>query len=317
MVAMNVWPTDGAAGSVANEARWRAMARYWVPTGVVADNAGGMAPSLNGTSLTVRSGVAWVDGHFCELTSDQVLTVTANGIAVVRFDPAANTAELLYRDGITAPAQSPTGTFELLIAKITASVLTDARPLLRNNSPTVFASAAGRTAGWVGTPQPGQLSVRGDAPPGIVNEVFAVNAWQPQQAPVAAGYYKSGAPSAVSPPNDVDLTAALGGRSWPFPVIVVCQLVQWAGFATQQATIDYMAYSNAAVSGGAGGALFAGGARGIVVPGAQWSSGYALGITVPLGTGGGFHLASRVTWTGGGAGVYHQAFLAWQVIPTP
>jgi len=78
-----------------------------------------------------------------------------------------------------------------------------------------------------------------------------------------------------------------------------------------------MAYSNAAVGGGAGGALFAGGARGIVVPGAQWSSGYALGITVPLGTGGGFHLASRVTWTGGGAGVYHQAFLAWQVIPTP
>ena len=129
MVALNVWPTDAADGSVANEARWRKMGRVWASSGVV--NTGGkLAPSLAGTALTVADGAAWVDGHYAELLGSQVLTVTANGIAVVRFDPAANTAELVYRDGVSTPAQSPTGVYELLIAQITGSALVDKRVVL-------------------------------------------------------------------------------------------------------------------------------------------------------------------------------------------
>lgn len=129
MVAMNVWPTDAADGSVANEARWRKMGRHWAPTGICPGVGGDMKPSLAGTNLTIQAGAAWVDGHFCELLGSQVLTVTANGLAVVRFDPAANTAELLYRDGVSVPAQSPTGTFEMPVALITGSVLKDRRPV--------------------------------------------------------------------------------------------------------------------------------------------------------------------------------------------
>lgn len=129
MVAMNVWPTDGAAGSVATEARWRSMGRVWAPSAVVAGAGGEMAPSLAFPNLTVQSGAAWVDGHYTELTSNQVLTATANGLAVIRFDPAANTADLIWRDAVSVPAQSPTGTWELPIAKTVASVLTDLRIL--------------------------------------------------------------------------------------------------------------------------------------------------------------------------------------------
>jgi hypothetical protein len=129
MVAMNVWPTDAADGSVANEARWRKMGRVWAPSGVVPGQGGEMAPSLAGTNLTIAAGAAWVDGHYCELLGDQVLTTTANGLAVVRFDPAANSAELLYLDGATVPTQSPTGTWELPIAKIVASAMTDVRQM--------------------------------------------------------------------------------------------------------------------------------------------------------------------------------------------
>jgi hypothetical protein len=127
MVMMSVWPTDAADGSVASEARWRKMARTWAPSGVVAGQGGEMAPSLAGTNLTVRSGACWVDGHYCELGGDQVLTVTANGLAVVRFDPAANSAELIYRDGATTPNQNPTGTWEQPIAKLAGSALSDQR----------------------------------------------------------------------------------------------------------------------------------------------------------------------------------------------
>jgi hypothetical protein len=57
-----------------------------------------------------------------------VLTVTANGLTVVRFDPAANTADLIYRDGATTPNQSPTGIWETPIAQIVGSALRDVRP---------------------------------------------------------------------------------------------------------------------------------------------------------------------------------------------
>jgi hypothetical protein len=123
MVAMSVWPTDGADGSVASEARWRKMGRLWAPSGI----AGNMTPTLAYPNLTIQPGAAWVDGHYAELASSQVLTATTNGLAVVRFDPAANTAELLWRDGVSVPAQSPTGVWELPIAKTVGGVLTDLR----------------------------------------------------------------------------------------------------------------------------------------------------------------------------------------------
>ncbi len=130
MSALSVWPTDALDGSVANEARWRKMARLWSVSGVELGRAAELAPSLAGLNLTIGAGACWVDGHYAELAGDQVLAVTANGLAVVRFDPAANTAELLYRDAVSAPTQNPTGTWEIPIARIAGSALTDARMLV-------------------------------------------------------------------------------------------------------------------------------------------------------------------------------------------
>lgn len=140
MVAMNVWPTDAADGAVSSEARWRKMGRVWAPTGAVVGVGGGLAPSLAFPNLTVKSGAAWVDGHYTELPGDQVLPVTANGIAVVRFDPAANTAELLWRDAVSTPTQNPTGVWEFVVAQVTGSALTDKRS---------FTGGAGVVAGRV------------------------------------------------------------------------------------------------------------------------------------------------------------------------
>jgi hypothetical protein len=106
------------------------MGRVWAPTAPTTPT--GLAPSLAYPNLTVQAGAAWVDGHFCELPGAQVLTVTANGLCVVRFDPAANTAQLLYLDGVSVPSQSPTGTYEMPIAKISGSALTDVRPVIGN-----------------------------------------------------------------------------------------------------------------------------------------------------------------------------------------
>jgi hypothetical protein len=127
MVAMAVWPTDGADGSVANEARWRKMGRVMAADGVVAGISYEMTPSLAFPNLTVQAGAVWIDGHYAEIGSDQTLTATANGLAVVRFDPAANAAELLWRDGATTLTQDHHGIWEIAIAKTVGSVLTDLR----------------------------------------------------------------------------------------------------------------------------------------------------------------------------------------------
>lgn len=205
MVAMNVWPTDGAAGSVATEARWRSMGRVWAPSGVVAGQGGELAPSLAFPNLTVQSGAAWVDGHYAELVSNQVLTVTANGLAVVRFDPAANSAELLWRDGASTPTQSPIGTWELPIAKTVGSVLTDLRAM---SDPTSKLLAAPP-----GAPADGQLWATSPAA-GIVwlfryNAAGGTHKWEFVSGPPLTAY--DGASAAVN------ATWALGSPSLTVP----------------------------------------------------------------------------------------------------
>lgn len=140
MVAMNVWPTDASDGSVATEARWRKMARLWTPSGIDPTAGSLMVPSLAATNLTVRNGACWVDGAYCELLGDQVLTASANGLAVVRFDPAANTAELLYLIGATVPTQNPTGIWELPIASVTGAAMKDLRRLTTAPAGTLLKS---------------------------------------------------------------------------------------------------------------------------------------------------------------------------------
>jgi hypothetical protein len=184
MVAMNVWPTDAADGSVSNEPKWRKMARHWCPTGI-ADGVGtNMAPTLAFPNLTVGAGACWIDGHFCELPAQTMLTVTANGLAVVQFDPAANLAQLIWRDGATTPVQLPTGVWELPIAKVTSNALTDLRvnSLVASQKIPSFASAAARTAA-IPAPVLNQLTMRNDAP--TIIEVWNGSAWVNQEiAPV-------------------------------------------------------------------------------------------------------------------------------------
>jgi hypothetical protein len=126
---MAVWPTDAPAdGSVATEARWRKMARYWAPSTVLAHYGTDLQPNLSFPTLTVYGGAAWVDGHLCELATSTTLTVTTDGIVTVRYTPATNVAELIYRDGAgLVPVQIPGDVWEIAIARIAGGVLYDLR----------------------------------------------------------------------------------------------------------------------------------------------------------------------------------------------
>ena len=131
MPDLTVWPTDGADGSVSSEARWRKMARLWVPSGV----ANGMSLiSLAGPAITVNPGAAWLDGHFAELSSPQTVAASANGLLVLRFTPADNRCELLYRDGAGLSPTRTDATWELALASMSAGAMYDHRAHASTNA---------------------------------------------------------------------------------------------------------------------------------------------------------------------------------------
>src|SRR5262245_51454618 len=127
MAVITGWPTDGADGSVANEARWRKMARLWCPSGVAENYGEQLAPTVvAGPAIQVATGAAWLDGHYAENESVQSIASTDNGLLVIRFTPADNLFELLWRDGVTTPTQTE-AVWELPIASMTAGVMADRR----------------------------------------------------------------------------------------------------------------------------------------------------------------------------------------------
>lgn len=146
MPDLNVWPTDGADGSVSSEARWRKMARGWVPSGVDASllGSGQLTPTLAaGPTINVTIGAAWLDGHYAELTTPASIPATANGLLVVRFTPADNHAELLYRDAAVTCTQT-LATWELPIARMLAGALQDLRWFANPSGELAYAQQAGQ-----------------------------------------------------------------------------------------------------------------------------------------------------------------------------
>ena len=135
MPLLTGWPTDAGDGSVSTEARWRAMARLWAPSGVVDGYLDRLDPDYALGAVTVGAGAAWIDGHYANSSPRAAVAVTSNGLVVIRWTPAANTFELLYRDGATTPTQTDP-TWELPLAQMTGGAMTDLREFVTRGTVT-------------------------------------------------------------------------------------------------------------------------------------------------------------------------------------
>ena len=135
MVDLTGFPTDAGGGSVSTEARWRQMARLWASSGVVDGYLNKLIPSHAGGNVTVGTGAAWVDGHYCEQLSSQAVAVASSGLVVIRFTPADNRFQLLWLNGVSNPTQT-TATWELPIARMTGGTMSDVREFVSAQSLT-------------------------------------------------------------------------------------------------------------------------------------------------------------------------------------
>ncbi len=132
-MAERSWPYD-AGNTAVLEREWQLMAREWLATGVIPNRLNRLAVTADGTtmSVTVASGLAWVEGFFYENDAAAAQPIAAANATnpridrvVVRLDRTANTARLAVLTG--TPATSPTppaltqtdALYELLLADVT------------------------------------------------------------------------------------------------------------------------------------------------------------------------------------------------------
>jgi microcystin-dependent protein len=128
----NYFPFTNGPGSAATQDNWRLMARNWVQggSGIIAGYKNQFKPTISGTSITVDTGAAWLDGFYGENTAAKTVTATGNGMVVVQMDPTPSTGGVIniaFKVGQSKPVQQSTGVFEIPIATVAGSGLTDAR----------------------------------------------------------------------------------------------------------------------------------------------------------------------------------------------
>lgn len=114
-MAQTYFPFDAGAGSTVLESQWSKMARQWLTTGVLFDwlNRLEVYADSTGMQVKVRTGGAWIQGHFYENDTETTLSIAASNPSnpridrvVVRLDWTNNTIGLAVLTG--TPAASPT-----------------------------------------------------------------------------------------------------------------------------------------------------------------------------------------------------------------
>lgn len=110
-MAQIFFPFDDGPGSNATEEQWKKMAQLWCSTGVILgklDNFVVYADST-GMQVKVKSGVAWIEGHYYESDAEEVLAIGAADPVnpridrvIIRLDWTTNTIQLAVLQGVPA-----------------------------------------------------------------------------------------------------------------------------------------------------------------------------------------------------------------------
>jgi len=113
-MAQIYFPFDSGAGATVTEEQWSKMARYWRNNGVLYDALNKMEVYADSTGMQVkvRTGVAWINGHYFEVDAQETLPIATSHATlpridrvVVRLDLTNNAIALAVLTG--TPASSP------------------------------------------------------------------------------------------------------------------------------------------------------------------------------------------------------------------
>lgn len=110
------FPFDSGQGANTTEAMWTKMAQHWARTGILSGISENLSVYANSTGMQVKvkSGAAWIKGHYFESDAEETLAIgTADASnpridrVVIRLDWSANTITLAIIQGTPAATPAP------------------------------------------------------------------------------------------------------------------------------------------------------------------------------------------------------------------
>jgi len=138
----NYFPFTTGPGAAATQDNWRLMARNWVQggSGIIYGTRNQFKPTMAGTTVTVDTGAAWLDGFYGENITTKTITAGGTGQVVVQMDPTATppVINIAFKPGQTTPVQQSTGVFEIPIANISGTTLTDVRQYVSTTASVII-----------------------------------------------------------------------------------------------------------------------------------------------------------------------------------
>lgn len=108
------FPFASGSGANTTQLQWRKMAEKWLETGVIRDNYNKFEVYADSTGMQVKvkSGSAWIKGHYFESDTEEILPIAPADPTnpridriIIRLDWIANTVDLAVLQG--GPAVSP------------------------------------------------------------------------------------------------------------------------------------------------------------------------------------------------------------------
>ncbi|MFS0822181.1 hypothetical protein [Bacillus sp. 1P02SD] len=110
------FPFDSGAGGNITEVQWTKMAQHWLKTGVIKDylNELQVYAVSSGMEIFVKSGAAWIKGHYYENDEEIVLAIGQDDAVnpridrvILRLDWISNTIGLAVLQGVTSVNPEP------------------------------------------------------------------------------------------------------------------------------------------------------------------------------------------------------------------
>lgn len=167
-MAQTYFPFDAGQGANITENQWQKMAKNWLRTGVIKGilNEFQVYADSTGLQVKVKSGNAWMNGHFFESDAEVILPISTADVTnpridrvIIRVDWTANTITLSVLQG--TPAVSPaapaltqnTSRWEISLAQILVGAnastiasgnVTDERVYAGNQSVVMVNSVGGQ-----------------------------------------------------------------------------------------------------------------------------------------------------------------------------
>jgi hypothetical protein len=128
------YPFDSGAGAVATQANWFNIGAGFQDSGILRSVPNYLRPTLTSPgTVQINTGAALIQGVYAQSTAAKTITIPTGagtgGVIVAQADFGNRICNIVFNSAVYAPVQT-TSLWELMIAQVSAGVMSDCRSLM-------------------------------------------------------------------------------------------------------------------------------------------------------------------------------------------